>query len=61
VGGARELAEFSPNKFTRLCELYGVGVGQRACGQRVVELSQEFISDLRVQPAVEEREPGQEG
>jgi hypothetical protein len=61
--GPRELAEHSQYAFGQLCEKYAVGEAQRACGRRVVELTREFIGELRVQPAADEpsREPGAEG
>jgi hypothetical protein len=61
--GPRDLAECSQYKFGQLCEMYAVGAAQRACGQRVVELTPEFIASLRVRPAADEpsREPGQKG
>lgn len=67
----RSLADINQYRFAQLCELYGVGAAQRACGQRVVELAPEFIAELLVQPMVEKqdsngeqpqfREPGEEG
>jgi hypothetical protein len=69
-GYQRSLAEMSQYSFAQKCELYGVGTAQRACGQRVVELTPEFIADLLQAPAAETaepqeqppiREPGEEG
>jgi hypothetical protein len=42
-----ELAKISATKFSRLCGLYGIGTPGKACGGRVIELSQEFIAELR--------------
>ncbi len=67
----RSLAEMSQYRFAQLCEMYGVGMAQRACGQRVVELTPDFIAELGAAPAMEKldgtveqqssREPGEEG
>jgi hypothetical protein len=74
----RSLAEMGQYRFAQLCELYGVGTakdaagnGLRACGQRVVELTPEFIEELlagpespKAEPKSEPapcREPGEEG
>jgi AcrR family transcriptional regulator len=67
----RSLAEMNQYRFAQLCELYGAGTGQRAGGQRVVELSSEFLAELVVVPGLETaaetadqsppREPGEEG
>jgi hypothetical protein len=49
--GPRELAGLTQRKFADLCELYGVGEAQRACHNRVVVLSQEFLASLLAGPA----------
>jgi hypothetical protein len=56
--GPRDLADMSQNKFGRLAEQYDVGIAQRACGERCVELTPAFIGELRVKPATDEKEPG---
>lgn len=52
----RGLSEMNQYPFAHLCEQYGVGTAQRACGQRVVELTQEFIAELLETPALEKPE-----
>lgn len=60
--GPRELAELTQREFCNLAELYDVGTGDRACGQRVVELAADFIAELRIAPnSPAEREQGSEG
>jgi hypothetical protein len=41
------LAGLGHRKFASLCVLYGIGAPQRAGGRRVVELTPEFIADVR--------------
>jgi hypothetical protein len=52
----RSLEDMSQYRFAQLCEMYGVGTAQRACGQRVVELAPEFIGELLANPVVEKPE-----
>jgi hypothetical protein len=52
--GMRDLGEMVQRQFGDLCELYGVGAAQRACGQRVVVLSTDFLADLLTTPAVDD-------
>lgn len=52
--GPRELADMTQNKFGRLSVTYGVGEpDRRVCGRRVVELTPQFIAELRLAPDVE--------
>jgi hypothetical protein len=41
------LADMSHRAFAALCELYGIGQKDRAGGQRVVELTQDFLAEVR--------------
>jgi hypothetical protein len=51
--GPRPLAELSQTGFARLAEQYRVGRAQRACGQRVVVLTADFLAELQVIPSEE--------
>ncbi len=50
AGRGSELAKLGQNSFTRLAERYGVGVAQKACGSRCVELDPEFLASLLAGP-----------
>jgi hypothetical protein len=56
VYGPRSLAELTQCRFARLAEQYGVGQAQRACGQRVVVLTPDFVAELLVAPLEETSE-----
>ena len=47
---ARDLAGLGHRKFADLAQLYGVGVADRAGGQRVVVLTAAFLAELRLAP-----------
>jgi hypothetical protein len=49
--GVRELANITQKKFAALCQLYSIGVAQKACGERVVELTPGFVDELYVMPS----------
>jgi hypothetical protein len=51
--GPRELAALSQRTFARLAEMYGVGTAQRAGGERVIEIAQEFLEALETAPQME--------
>jgi hypothetical protein len=50
--GPRELAALSQCAIARRAERYGVGTSVKACGQRVIELTSDFIADLRITPGL---------
>jgi hypothetical protein len=49
-----DLGDLSQKAFSQLCEKYGVGFVPpgKACGQRVVELAEDFIAELGVAPVI---------
>jgi hypothetical protein len=51
---SRELAALGHRKFAALAELYGIGIADRAGGQRVVVLAAGFLTDVRQGPTLTE-------
>ena len=54
VQGCADLERLTATKFTRLCEVYAVGEGERVKGSRAVVLSAEFLAWLEGQPAADD-------
>jgi hypothetical protein len=50
VQGCAQLARLTQNRFTRLCEKYGVGTKDRVQGQRAVVLCDDYVQDVLATP-----------